>query len=92
MALAAVRSKAMILRLFIHCLLLLPLSVGFLCWVHVLLCSTFCPFKFCNQPAGEKSDDLFLNVCGCDISWSYSLTFWAHVTQRKCNAKTRHRI
>ena len=37
-SLAAVLSKLVILLLLIHCLLLLPLCVGFLCWVLVLLC------------------------------------------------------
>ena len=36
MALVAVCSKAVILLLFIHCLLSLPLGVGIVCWVLVL--------------------------------------------------------
>ena len=39
-AYAAVRSKAVVLLLLIHCLLLLPLFVGVLCLVLVLLCNT----------------------------------------------------
>ena len=36
MTLAAFRSKAGVLLLFIHCLLLLSFGVGVLCWVLVL--------------------------------------------------------
>ena len=45
---AAVRSKAvaLLLLLLIHCLLLLPLFVGVLCFVLVLLFSTLCPSNF----------------------------------------------
>ena len=43
MALAAARSKAVVLLLSIHCLLLLPLFVGVLCLVLVLLFNTLCP-------------------------------------------------
>ena len=46
MHLAAVRSKAVILLLWIHCLLLLPLFVGVLCSVFILLFSTLCPSSF----------------------------------------------
>ena len=48
--LTAVRSKAVVLLLFIHCLLLLQLFVGcfFVCQVLVLFCSTLCHFLFCN--------------------------------------------
>ena len=42
MAAAAFRSKAVVMWLFIRCLLLLPLFVGFLCMVIDLLCSTLC--------------------------------------------------
>ena len=45
-ALAVVRSKVVVLLLLIHCLLLRQLSVGVLCLVLVLLCSTFGPFSF----------------------------------------------
>ena len=38
---AAVRSKAVVLSLLIHCLLLLPLSVGILCLTH--LCQMYIP-------------------------------------------------
>ena len=38
MALAAVRSKVMVLLLLINFLMFLPLFVGFLCLVLVLLC------------------------------------------------------
>ena len=42
MASAAVRFKTVVLLLFMHCLLLLPLFMGVLCLVLVLLCSTLC--------------------------------------------------
>ena len=45
---AVVRSKTVVLLLLNHCLLLLQLFVGSLCLVLVLLCSTQCPFYFCN--------------------------------------------
>ena len=55
MALAAVRSKAMILRLFIHCLLLLPLFVGFFCvgsmFCYVVLSVLSC---FAINPLGKR--------------------------------------
>ena len=41
---AAVRSKAVVLLLFIHCLFLLPFFVGFKCMVFVLICIPLCPF------------------------------------------------
>ena len=58
MALTAECSKAAVLLLFIHYLLLLPLFVGVLCLVVVLLCSTLCNFWFCNPPAGEGMREL----------------------------------
>ena len=42
MAYAGARSKAVALLLSIHCLLLLPLFMGFLCFVLVLLFNTLC--------------------------------------------------
>ena len=44
MTLVAVRSKAVVLLLLSHCLLLLPLFVGVLCFILVLLCSNKRPF------------------------------------------------
>ena len=54
MASSIVCSKAVVLLLFIHCLLLLPLFVGFI--VRCLFCFSvaFCPFKFCNHLAGDE--------------------------------------
>ena len=46
MAKATVRSKAEVLLLLIHCLLLLSLLVGALCLVFVLLNITLCPSGF----------------------------------------------
>ena len=40
----SVRFKALIMSLFIYCLSLLPLCVGFLCWVIVLWCDSRSPF------------------------------------------------
>ena len=52
---AAVRSKAVVLLLFlIHCLLLLPLFVGVLCLVLVLIFSTLCPFSFAIISLGKN--------------------------------------
>ena len=42
--LVSVRFKALIMSLFIYCLSLLPLCVGFLCWVIVLWCDSRSPF------------------------------------------------
>ena len=51
MSVAAVHSKdaimlllLLLLLLSIHCLLLLQLSLGFMCWYPVLLCSFMSPF------------------------------------------------
>ena len=38
-------SKAVVLLLFIHCLLLLPLFVGAYCYILVLFCSSFLSFQ-----------------------------------------------
>ena len=35
---------------------------GGLCWVLVLLCSTLCPFLFCNHPSGDERDGCFTFV------------------------------
>ena len=53
---AAVHSKAMILLLLVHYLLLLPLFVGVLCLVLVLLYSTLGPSSFAiiMMPKREK--------------------------------------
>ena len=48
---AAVRSKVVGLLFLIHCYSLLPLFVGFfVCFVLVLVCSTYCPFSFVIIP------------------------------------------
>ena len=44
MAIAAVCFKAVVLLLFIHCILLLSLFVGVLCKALLLLCGDLCPF------------------------------------------------
>ena len=44
MASSLVCSEAVVLLLFIHCLLLLPSFVGVYCWMLVLLCSSFLSF------------------------------------------------
>ena len=51
-AFIAVHSKGVVLLLLIHCILLL-LFGGFLCLNLVLLCSSLCPFKFCNHLVEE---------------------------------------
>ena len=45
MASSIVCSKAVVLLLFIHCLLLLPLFVGAYCYMLVLFCSSFLSFQ-----------------------------------------------
>ena len=54
MASAAVHSKAVVLLLMIHCLLLLPLFLGFLCLVLVLLPSTLCPSSVAITLMGKR--------------------------------------
>ena len=84
---AAVRSKAVVLLLLIHCLLLLSLCVGLLCLVLVLVfflageeragCLTLIVFLL---PCGSwfsvslsRGAVDWPAVCDCGISWSYSL-------------------
>ena len=55
MASVAVCSKAVVLLLFIHCLLMLR-------WSITLFCSTLCPFLFCNHLAGEERVGCFTFV------------------------------
>ena len=54
MALAAVRSKAGVLLLLNHCLLLLQLFVGALCLVLFLLFSNLCSFNFAIALVGKR--------------------------------------
>ena len=54
MAYAAVRSKAVVLLLLIHCLLLLSLFVGVLSFVLVLLFSTLYSSSFANILMGQR--------------------------------------
>ena len=42
--------------LLIQCLILLSLFVGVLYLVLVLICSTKCPFLFCNHLDGEERE------------------------------------
>ena len=59
---AAVRSKAVVLLLFIHCLLLLPLFVGF-CVGSLFFCAVLCVLSsFCHHPAGEERAGCFTVV------------------------------
>ena len=56
MASSIVCSKAVVLLLFIHCLLLLPLFVGVDCKMLVMFCISFCPFKFWFHLAAEERE------------------------------------
>ena len=56
----AVRSKAVILLLFIHCLLVFPLFVGF---CHRSLFCFAVPFRFCNHLAGDEESWLLYFCC-----------------------------
>ena len=49
----AIRSKAVVLFLLIHCFLWLPLFVGGRCLIIVLLERIWRPFQFCNHRAEE---------------------------------------
>ena len=62
MSLAAVSSKAIILSLITHCLLLLPLCIRLLCWVHVVLCQSCCPVEFSNHHAEVESVGNFVLI------------------------------
>ena len=69
MASAADCFKVVVVLLLIHCLLLFPLSVGVLYLALVLLCSSQCPFQFCNHLAEEERAGcftliVFLLSCG----------------------------
>ena len=67
---AAVPSRAVDLFLLIHCVMFLPLCVGVLFLAIVLLCITWCLFKFCNHIDGEERAGCFNSIvilmsCGC---------------------------
>ena len=60
----------MVVLLLIHSLLLVTLFVWVLCLVHILLCSTLCPFNVCNHLDGEEragcfTFSFFLISCDC---------------------------
>ena len=65
---AAIRSKAVVLLLLIHCLFLLQLSVGVLRLVIVLLFSTLCPSSFAVIMIGKRKSSLlnFVLLMSCD--------------------------
>ena len=72
-------SKAVVLLLFIHCLLLLPLFVWAYCYMLVLFCSSFCPFKFWFHLAGEERE-LGALVCSefpvASVLWIFLVAPW----------------
>ena len=55
-ALAVVRSQAVVMLLLIYCLLSLQLFVGVQCLVLLLLFSTLCPFSFATILMGEDRE------------------------------------
>ena len=57
---AAVYSKAMVLLLFNHCLLLLSLFVCF-CVQSLFFAVLFCPFWFCNHLAWKERAGCFFS-------------------------------
>ena len=61
-ALAAVRSKAVLL-LLIHCFMYRPLFVGVLCLVLVSVCISLCPYQFCNHLDKGKQAELVALLC-----------------------------
>ena len=87
MAKHAVRSKAMVLLLLIHYLLLLPLFVGVLCLVHVLLYSTLCPSSVAIILMGKRKRascftlTVFLMACDsqCSVALSHGAVGWSVV-------------
>ena len=69
-AYAGVRSKVVVLLLFIHCFFVPHIVGGDSVFVFVLLCITLCPFWFCNHPDGEERAGcfaliVFLMSCEC---------------------------
>ena len=64
MASAAVHSKVVVL-LLIHCLLLLPLVVGFLCVASLFCCAVFVPFLLLQSSRWERQR--WLLYFGCHL-------------------------
>ena len=58
MALAAV-FKAVVMLLLIRCSMYHRWCLGALCLVFVLVCTTLCPFLFCNHLDEEEKVDCF---------------------------------
>ena len=88
MALAPVRSGALRLLLFIHCVfVVVHIVCGGLVLGPCFVLQYFCRFKFCNQFAGEERAGCIILLCSechvavivlsflanCGFSWSYSL-------------------
>ena len=83
---AAVRSRAVVLLLLIHCVMFLPLFVGVLCLVIVLLCITWCLFCFCNHINEEERAGCFTLIiflvscdCYCFVALSHGAMGWSVV-------------
>ena len=72
-ALAAVSSEAVVLKLMIYCLFLLPLFLEYLClalFFYAVFNDDDCPFYFCNHLDGEEragSSTLIVFFISCDL-------------------------
>ena len=67
MASTIVCSKAVVLLLFIHCLLLLPLFVGANCYMLVLFCSSFLSFKVLVLSRWGRERESLVLWCGLNF-------------------------
>ena len=65
MALAAVRSKVLVLLLLIHCLLLLPLFVGVMCLVLDLMCNICVLFNLASSRKVKDTAGYFSCLLDC---------------------------
>ena len=76
-------SKAVVLFLFIHCLLLLPLFVGAYCYMLVLFCSSFLSFQVLVHLAGEERE-LGALVCSefpvASVLWIFLVVPWVDLS------------
>ena len=81
MAQAAVRSKAVVLLLLIHCILYLTLSVGVLCWslfCYALLCVIFSFAIILTRKSGLVALLQLSSWClvTVNVLWLYLMVQW----------------
>ena len=75
-----VYSKAVVLLLFIHCLLLLPLFVGAYCYMLVLFCSSFLSFQVLVLSRWGRERELGALLCSefraASVLWIFLVRPW----------------